>query len=141
VKTRRALKVIPPLLHFGYFDHSALAERQFRRRLEPGAGQLLVILHELFGSLPGRDMPGIGFFDHYGVLSCECPSVFSSVRLPVERVVEMVARSDCDVVYTYNGEYWLVSRRDLPEFLDPRRIPPEDVGLAEPDTTGPRAGG
>jgi hypothetical protein len=121
-----------PVLHFGYFDHPALAHGRLCDCREPVVDRLASDLCELFGPLPGRDMPGLGFFDYYGVLSCECPSVFGSVRLPVDLVAELVDRSGCDVVYAYNGEFRLVSRAGLPAFLDPERIPREEVGLAEP---------
>src|SRR4051812_11789639 len=105
---------MPPVLHFGYFDHAALAEGRLRGRCEPVVDRLAHELHELFGPVPGQDMPGPGFFDYYGVLSCECPSAFGSRRLPVDRITELVDRSGCDVVYAYNAEFRLLSRADLP---------------------------
>jgi hypothetical protein len=118
---------MPPILHFGYFDHAALACGQFCVRSREVDDRLLTTLHELFGTVPGNGMPGIGFFDCYGVLSCERPSVFDTKKLPVSRILELIDQSGCDVVYTYNNQYWLVSRSELPEFLDPIRISAEEV--------------
>lgn len=130
--------MMPPVLHFGYFDHDALAGSRLRGRSKPVVDLLASALHELFGPLPGRDMPGLGFFDYYGVLSCVCPSVFGSAVLPVDGVLQLVDRSGCDVVYSYNGEFRLVLRPGLPAFLDPERIPLEKVRMAEPSAAPDR---
>jgi hypothetical protein len=122
---------MPPVLHFGYFDHGELVKGRLRRSREPVVDRLASTLDELFGPLPGRDMPGLGFFDHYGVLSCQCASVFGSIRYPVDRIAELVDRSDCDVAYAYNGEYWLVSRASLRDYLDPVRIPLPEISPTE----------
>jgi hypothetical protein len=123
---------MPPILHFGYFDHAALAAGRLSHRSDSRTDKLPTIRQEAFGPLPGREMPGLGFFDYYGVLSCECPSAFSRLRLPVARVLQFVDQSGCDVVYAYNGEFQLLSRAELPASLDPERILPEKWNWSDP---------
>jgi hypothetical protein len=118
--------MMPPVLHFGYFDHRSLADGRFQRRPEPEPGRLAALLHELFGPPPGRDMPGLGFFDHYGVLSCVCPTA-GGPRLPVERLREFVERSECDVVYAYNNEFHLVPGAGLLSLADFSLLPPWEL--------------
>ena len=122
--------MMPPLLHFGYFDLDARQDEKFWNREEPNEHRLMEAFHEIFGGFPGRAMPGIGFYHHYGLLTCACPSVFGTAQLPVARILELVYQSGCDVIWCYNTECHLVSRDELAQLLDPKRPPPESVGLS-----------
>jgi hypothetical protein len=122
--------VVPPFLHFGYFDLDAIRRGEFQKRDVLDESRLMDAFHEIFDNFPGNEMPGLGFFDYYGLLTCVCPSVFSTAGFPVQKILEMVGRSACDVVYSYNNEYLLVAPAILPVVLDPERIPRENVGLA-----------
>ncbi len=111
--------MFPPLLHFGYFDREALCQGRLLQREVRHAVRFRVVFHELFGGLPGLEMPGRGFFDSYGVLSCCCPSSLHGLRLPVERILDLVRLTGCDVVYVGRDEHWLIEAERLLDILEP----------------------
>lgn len=107
-----------PLFHFGFFDREALSEGRILQRHEAFSVRFRVLFREYFGELPGQDIPEPGFFESYGVLSCFCPTTRQRLALRhVERILDFVERTGCDVVYVTQGGRWLVEADRLREML------------------------
>lgn len=121
--------MLTSLLHFGYFDREALRQGRLLQRQERFSVRFRVLFGEYFGDLPGREIPGRGFFDSYGVLSCCCPSTCHDLQLPVERIIDFVRRTGCDVVYVTRTERWLIEADRLREILEPLDEDPEEPWL------------
>lgn len=114
------------VLHFGYFDREALCQGQLRQSDRSRCSCLRAAFRRLFGGLPEREASVPGFFDSYGVLSC-CPETLRGPRAPVERIVDLVRLTGCDVVYVSGTGRVLVEVSRLYELLEPPREEDDEV--------------